>query len=490
MPVELALEHLRSLLKELRHLPSETEWVEFKHNVDVLLIGEYISALANSAALLGKQNAYLVYGVDNETHEVLGTDFKPSTQKYKQQEIESWLLQKLSPKIHFRFYEFSDDENGALPIVILEIQPATYNPVQFDGVEYIRVGSYKKKLKAFPEKERALWRVFDEKPFEHQNAASNVSADEVLKLLEYPAYFDLTGLPLPDNRSGILDALKAERLIKEVTGGLWHITNLGAILFAKKLQSFEHLGRKAVRLVQYKGNSRVETIRELEGNKGYAVGFEGLIDYLKTLLPSNEEIGKAFRKEVPMYPELAIRELVANAIIHQEFSITGTGPMIEVFESRMEITNPGVPLVDVQRFLDSPPQSRNEALASFMRRIRICEERGSGIDKVVSQTELYQLPAPVFEVTAQHTRSILFSYKTFSEMNKEERIHACYLHCCLRYVNREPMNNSSVRERFGIEQKNQAQASRIIRDTVAAKLLKAYDAGAGTKAMRYIPWWA
>ncbi|WP_127470030.1 ATP-binding protein [Thiomicrorhabdus aquaedulcis] len=490
MPVELSLEHLRSLLRELCHLSAETEWVEFKHNADILMIGEYISALANSAALLGKQSAYLVYGVDDANHQVIGTAFKPSVEKYKQQEVENWLLQKLSPKIHFRFYEFYAGEHDDLPVVILEIQPATHNPVQFDGIEYIRIGSYKKKLKEFPEKERALWRVFDKTPFEQQFAALNVSADEVLKLLEYPAYFDLTGLPLPDNRAGILSALKVERLIKEVQGGFWHITNLGAILFAKKLQNFEHLGRKAVRLVQYKENSRIETVREFEGNKGYAVGFEGLMDYLKTLLPSNEEIGRAFRKEVPMYPELAIRELVANAIIHQDFSISGTGPMIEVFESRMEITNPGVPLVAVERFLDSPPQSRNEALASFMRRIKICEERGSGIDKVVFQTELYQLPAPVFEVTDKHTRSILFSYKVFAEMNKEERIHACYLHCCLRYVNREPMNNGSLRQRFGIEQKNQAQASRIIRDAMEAKLLKPFDPDVGTKAMRYIPWWA
>ena len=249
--------------------------------------------------------------------------------------------------------------------MILEIQPATHNPVQFDGIEFIRSGSYKKKLKEFPEKERALWRAFDKTPFEQQLAASNISSEEVLKLLEYPAYFDLTGLPLPDNRSGILEALKADKLIQPAVGGQWNITNLGAILFAKKLQNFAHLSRKAVRLIQYKGNSRIETVREIEGNKGYAVGFEGLIDYLKTLLPSNEEIGKAFRKEVPMYPELAIRELVANAIIHQDFSLTGTGPLIEIFEARMEIVNPGTPLVATERFLDSPPQSRNEALASF-----------------------------------------------------------------------------------------------------------------------------
>ena len=273
-------------------------------------------------------------------------------------------------------------------------------------------------------------------------------------------------------------------------GGRWQITNLGAILFARKLHSFPHLTRKAVRLVLYRSNSRVETIRELDGNKGYAIGFENLIDYLKTLLPANEEIGKAFRKEVAMYPDLAIRELIANALIHQDFSMTGTGPMIELFESRLEITNPGIPLVDTERFLDSPPQSRNEALASFMRRINICEERGSGIDKVVFQTEFYQLPAPIFEVTGGHTRAVLFAHKSFAEMDKEERIRACYLHCCLRYVNREHMNNASLRERLGIDVKNSAMVSRVIKDTVGANLIRPHDPDAGTKAMRYVPGWA
>jgi predicted HTH transcriptional regulator len=488
MPIELTTQDLISLVKELCRLPQETEWVEFKRNADIEVIGEYISALANSAALHGKQQAYLVFGVDDESHQLVGTNFKPSVQKHKQQEVESWLLQKISPKIHFRFYEFEVDDQT--PVVLLEIQPASHNPVQYEGVEYFRLGSYKKKLKEFPEKERALWRVFDKTPFEQQFAASNLPADEVLGLLDYPAYFDLMGLPLPENRNGILAALCADKLIKESSADKWHITNLGAILFAKKLQQFQHLGRKAVRLVMYKGNSRIETVREIEGNKGYASGFEGLIDYLKTLLPSNEEIGKAFRKEVPMYPELAIRELVANAIIHQDFSVSGTGPMIEVFEKRMEITNPGIPLVATERFLDSPPQSRNEALASFMRRVNICEERGSGIDKVVFQTEIYQLPAPVFEVTANHTRSVLFSYKTFADMDKAERAHACYMHSCLKYVNREPMNNPSLRERFGIEAKSKSMVSRVIKDAVEMELIKPYDADVGAKALRYIPFWA
>ena len=261
-------------------------------------------------------------------------------------------------------------------------------------------------------------------------------------------------------------------------------------MFAKRLQDFPTVSRKAVRLILYKGNNRIETVRELEGSKGYAVGFEGLIDYLKTMLPSNEEIGKAFRQDVPMYPELALRELVANAIIHQDFSITGTGPMIELFTDRLEITNPGMPLVDTLRFLDTPPQSRNEAIASFMRRIGVCEERGSGIDKVIFQTEVYQLPAPIFEQTDKHTRVVLFAHKAYKDMDTEDRVRACYQHCCLRYVNREHMNNTSVRERFGFEEGNSAMASRVIKSTVDSGLIKPYDIQANRKLMRYVPVWA
>jgi ATP-dependent DNA helicase RecG len=155
----------------------------------------------------------------------------------------------------------------------------------------------------------------------------------------------------------------------------------------KRLDDFAQLKRKAMRVIVYKDNSRVETVREQTGTKGYAGGFEGLIGYINNLLPRNEVVGEALRKNVPMYPELAVRELVANALIHQDFFLKGTGPIVEIFSDRMEITNPGIPLVATDRFLDSPPKSRNEAVASFMRRIGVCEERGSGVDKVVFQTE-------------------------------------------------------------------------------------------------------
>jgi len=207
-------------------------------------------------------------------------------------------------------------------------------------------------------------------------------------------------------------------------------------------------------------------------------------------LPVKEVIEQALRKSVPMFPELAVRELVANALIHQDFFVTGAGPMVEIFEDRVEITNPGAPLVDTQRFVDTPPKSRNEALASLMRRIGICEERGSGWDKVVLQTEVYQLPAPLPEATDDHTRVVLFAPRPLSRMDKADRLRAVYLHASLRYVNREHMTNSSVRERFGIEPQNIAAASRLIREAVEAGLIVPYDPDAAPKLMRYLPAWA
>jgi predicted HTH transcriptional regulator len=125
-----------------------------------------------------------------------------------------------------------------------------------------------------------------------------------------------------------------------------------------------------------------------------------------------------------------------------------------------------------------------------MRRIGICEERGSGWDKVVFQTEFYQLPAPLPEATEDHTRVVLFAPRPLSRMDKADRIRAVYLHACLRYVNREYLTNTSVRERFGIEPQNIATASRLIREGVEDGAIVAYDPDAAPKLMRYVPFWA
>lgn len=482
-------DQLCAIVNELTGLPHETEWVEFKHNhADPQDIGEYLSALANSAALYNKHAGYLIWGIENETHNIVGTTFKPREAKVGNQELQNWLATQLFPRIDFKIHEITCQGH---PIVIFEVPRATYQPIRFKSIEHIRSGSYKKPLKDFPEKERQLWSLFERESFEKIIAADNVSADEVLRLLDYPAYFDLTRQPLPDNKTGIIRKFISEKLITEKQGGKYDITNLGGILFAKNLNEFDRLGRKAIRVIIYKGNNRVNTLREQTGVKGYAVGFEGAIGYINNQLPQNEIVGQALRKEERMYPEIAIRELVANAIIHQDFTLTGTGPMIEIFSDRIEITNPGIPLIDTLRFIDEPPQSRNEALASFMRRINVCEERGSGIDKVVFEVEFFQLPAPDFIVTENHTKAVLYAHKQLAEMNKNDRIRACYQHACLKYVSNDYLTNKSLRERLSISSKNYPMASRIISDALSSGMIKPYDPdNLSKKHAKYSPFWA
>ena len=481
-------DYIKSLVNEIIKLPNETEWIEFKHNnEDPQMIGEYISALSNSAALNGKTNGYIIWGVDDTTHEILGTTFTPSSAKKGGEALENWILRLLEPKIDFKFYEIEIDEKS---IVLLEIAPAYRHPVTFSGTEYIRLGSHKKKLKELAEKERELWRIFDKVPFEKQIAVDSIDASEVLGYLEYTKYFELLNIPLPENRNAILEALIADNMVNKLDNAKYAITNLGAILFAKDLSKFNNLKRKAIRVIQYKDNTKFQTTKEIVGNKGYAVGFEGLIEYINNMLPSNEVIKQAFRENKTMYPELSIREVVANAIIHQDFFATGSSVMIEIFSNRFEVTNPGTPLVDTERFLDSPPKSRNEAIASFMRRIGICEERGSGVDKIVIQTELYQLPAPIFETNGDHTVAILFAHKELKDMDKADKIRACYLHASLRYIQHDYMTNTSLRERFNIDVKNRSMVSKIINDAIEANKIAIYDENVGTKARTYIPSWA
>lgn len=480
------IDYLASLLKELQALPNETEWVEFKSNLsDVSSIGEYISALSNAAALCGKTSAYLVWGVEDDTHELIGTDFKISTTRKGGEDLEPWLARMLDPRINFEVHEFQYDN---LDFVILEIAKASNRPTKFSGAEYIRVGSHKKPLKDYPEKERALWKTFENVSFEEEVAVANVDKAEVLSLLDYTAYYELLGQRSPTNLDVVIEHFVADRFIQFMDNGRYMITNLGGILFAKNLADFPTLHRKAVRVIQYSGKNKLSTVREQVGGKGYAVGYEGLISFIDSMTPTEEVIEKGIRKSIKHFPEIAIREVVANALIHQDFRVGGTGPTIEIYADRMEIANPGKPLMSTERLLDSPPQSRNERLASFMRRIGICEERGSGIDKTVFAAEAEHLPAPTITVISEHTIVTLFKFKTLKEMERHEKQHACYMHASLQYVSKEYLTNSSLKERFGAT--DSSAISRIIKDAVESGKIKALDPDTAPRYMKYIPYWA
>ncbi len=182
-----------------------------KHNNhDPQEIGEYISALSNTAALFNQEHAFLIWGIDDETHDLLGTSFIPQETKGGNQGSELWVSTQLEPQIQSYFHT---TEIEGKPLVLLEIARAHSAPVKFKGVDYNRIDSCKKKLNDFPDTERELWAIFSKKPFEAMIAMENVSGDFALRELDYSSYFELLSQDLPSDKAKILKALVDDKMI-------------------------------------------------------------------------------------------------------------------------------------------------------------------------------------------------------------------------------------------------------------------------------------
>lgn len=480
--------NLDLLIKELIKLPNETECVEFKHNNnEPHMIGEDISALANSAALIDRSHAYMIWGVDDDTHEIVGTKVRLAQAKKGNQELENWLRYLLSKNADFSFQSVDIDGHH---VEIIIISKALGVPVTFEKIDYIRVGSYTKKINEFPVLQAQLWDKLRHERFEETFAMIDLKLQQVLHVLNCDVYFDTLQIPTPSDNAGYAHYLEEEGIIQKQDNGLYAITNLGAILFAKQLSDFPRIGRKAIRIVQYEGNNRLTILREETTVEGYTISLEKAVKYVYTLLPSKEDINSVRRITHSSFPLPAVREAIANAIIHQDFYISGAGPVIEVFANRIEVTNPGTPLVEIMRIVDNPPKSRNEKLASLMRRLRMCEELGRGWDRMVISCELQCLPAPRIQVYQDSTKVTLFSHIGFSNISMEDKLWACYMHSCIRYVEGETLTNSSLRERFGLKDTSAGSVSRLIKETLEKKLIKPLDPTTARRYMKYIPIWA
>jgi ATP-dependent DNA helicase RecG len=210
------------------------------------------------------------------------------------------------------------------------------------------------------------------------------------------------------------------------------------------------------------------------------------------VLPHSEVIQQSLREQVSIYPEIALRELIANALIHQDFSVSGAGPIIDIYDDRISFTNPGglLPGKRPDRLIGATPESRNERLASKFRQYRICEERGTGFQKVVAAVELFGMPPLRFEPLDYAFRVTLFAPRKFADMSQTERIEACYQHAVLQYFSSQTLTNTSLRTRFKVSERQRNQITNVIGEAVEGGRIKRKDAASGNKFAEYLPYWA
>jgi len=454
---------------------AETQKLEFKEakaSYDRQKLAAYCVAIANEGG-----GHFLLGITDKPPRTVVGSAAFPNVVKTAEQ---------LFDTVGFRVdVEEVSHPDGRVVVFNIPARPRG-TAYHLDGKYLMRSGSA-----LVPMSEDRLRAIFAEgKPdWLEEPSLTALSGQDVITLLDTQTFFELLKLPYPGDRAGVLDRLLKERLIDK-SDESYAIRRLGGLLLAKNLEQFPDLMRKACRIVVYQSTSKLQTRLDRVESRGYAVGFRGLVEFVMAQLPQNEVIESALRRAVRLVPEDTIRELTANALIHQDLTIGGASPMIEIYSNRIEISNPGEPIVPVERFIDGY-QSRNERLADLMRRMSICEEKSSGIDRVVQVVELYQLPAPDFRAGHNRTIVTLFGPRPFEDMDRDDRIRACYQHCALKWVMSEHMTNQSLRERFGLPERKSAITSQIISAAIEAGVIKPDETmGSSRKYARYVPFWA
>lgn len=366
------------LINELIKYP-EVEWLEFKDSwYDPNGIGEYISALSNAAVMYGKESAYLIWGISDNEHQIIGTDFD-SRKNVKGEPLEHFLARQLEPSIAFEFHESMIDEKK---VVVLTIPSANEVPTAFAKERYLRIGSSKEKLLKYPEREANLWFYLRHgKP----TIVNTVSTHQNLSFEKLLMYYGAKGIKLS------LSSFEKNLKLKTEDGKY----NMLARLLADENDI-------PVRISTFSGKTKADRLYSVKeyGNTCILYAMDKVLEFGETIniIQADERDRVVERKDIPFFNDDAFREAVINAFLHNSW-IGGNAPMISVFSDRIEIVSHGG-MPDNQTFegfFEGLSRPVNEELATIFLQLRISERSGRGVPKVV---EVYGKEAYSFGQTS------------------------------------------------------------------------------------------
>ncbi len=478
-----ALELLYVSLDTPRHELNELDW-KAALSPDKKRLTEHLSAFSNHPG-----GGFLVYGID-PSGTPIGID-EDAIQKTTTQ-LTNLGRNAVEPPLAL---DHGVDAYESVRLLVIFIPESPVKPVHLRGKgldeAFIRSGGTTRKASR---QEIGTLMLHSRTPRWEELRASLLLTDaELIARLDAEPILKISERPIPTTEDQMIEWLAGEKFIVREPSGGGYVTNLGAIAAARKFSDFEDLSRKAIRVVVYDGLNKAKTKHEREGKIGYAVGFPGILAYIMSLLPQSEVIESALRRKRTVYPEIALRELLANALIHQDFSISGAGPLVEIFDDRIEMSNPGglLPSKQLDRLIGTQPESRNEQLAKGFRRYKICEERGSGLFKAGIEVELYGLPPMEFSAGSNYFKVTLYSPRTFAQMSARERLEACRQHTILKYLSDSWMTNTSLRERLKMPERQRSMVSVLIQEALDNKFIRQVDpANKSRKFAKYVPYYA
>lgn len=480
-------EEARRLLEQsLTPVQQELNRLDWKQDLSskTSRLHDHLSAMANSAG-----GGFLVFGVDPEGRRI-GLD--PERVPEIIQKLVNISRDGLEPACLIEHAVENSAPGSGRVLLFIRVPESPEKPVHIRGESiersYIRTGGQTRKMTATDL--RTVLRStriqrLEETPLHYPGAETlleRMRLEEVAQRLK---------IPLPE------DPVRRQDLLVDLgfavpSQGRLLPTHLGLLIAASDFSDvpgFEHFG---LRITRYRGSGRLLADKDVFLSSGFIESLDRAVSEVVGLLPSSEVIERATRRQVPLYPQLTLREIIANAVIHRDYNRADSHVRIEIFDDRLEITNPGslLPGMDVQRLLDQEPRARNEVLADKMRRLGFCEERGSGIDRAVFEVEVYGLPAVEFQDKPDSFKVILYAPRPYARMDWAGRMRTVYQHTCLHHVLGKDVTNASLRERLHLKKAQSQLVSILIRRTISAGQIKRADPKTSPRYMRYLPYWA
>ena len=370
---------LEDIVRSLCAQKDEQEWFEFKENwYEPVQLGEYVSALSNAAAYHHEDNAYFIWGVNDATHTIVGTDFNQYC-NHNKEPYQNFLARNLSPSIGFEFSELMIDEKR---IVVLTIPAAKNIPTAFNGSRFIRIGSSKANIKDYPERERKLFRLLDRGIDTIENTAADYQNLTFNKLF---GYYGSKGIVLREDTF-------EDNLGLRTGDGEYN-------LMAQLLSDNSHMPFRVSIFTGTTKGSNLYSIREF-GNNCLLYTLDEVLRYgdVLNIIQADETDRVVERKDVPLFDDKVFREAVINAVLHNLW-VEGNEPMITVYSDRIEILSRGTlaPKQTLEGFYLGRSIPVNKKLSEIFIQLHISEKSGRGVPKIV---ETYGKEAFTFEENA------------------------------------------------------------------------------------------
>jgi ATP-dependent DNA helicase RecG len=388
-------QELTALLDRLRAEPHESEWLEFKANrFEPQLLGEYLSALSNSACILGKPRAYLVFGIEDGTHEVVGTTFNPQVEQVKNQLMMLWLSRGLQPNTGFEIHSFTYQSRQ---VVLFEVYPALDCPVRFYGTAYIRDGSSKTHLANYKEKERQIWqrRVDWSAQICNQATLADLDPTALVKArIEYQNKFPAKAIQVQGwDNSTFLNKTKLT-----IQGS---ITNAALLLLGRE-ESTTLLSPSVARISWLLKDANNHDLDYEHFDPPFLLNVDKVLSRIRNLTVRELPDGTLFPVEITQYDPWVIREALHNCIAHQDYGLRGRIQVVE--------TPQGLTLTNVGGFLpgrvetvieqDAPLEIyRNSFLSEAMVNLNMIDTQGGGIKRMFQAQLRRFFPLPDYDLS-------------------------------------------------------------------------------------------